>query len=125
MPAWDPNVVESKLITPGPMRVGSQLQQLRRQGKRVMTCGAQVIEHKPYSDHAVCASIMGLQATFAYNFQPEGSERTCLKVCAKFEGKGFTKLFEGLIGRMCEKVDNDMLDRIASAMHKDLVGLKV
>lgn len=121
MPAWDPNVVESKLITPAPMGVGSKLQQVRLQGKREMTCSADVIEHQPYSKHSVRTNIMGVQATFAYTFEPQ-NDGTRMSVHAELEGKGFAKLFEGFMGKACEKVDNDILDRIAAAMSKRQIG---
>lgn len=123
MPAWDPNVIESKLVTPGPMVVGSKLQQVRKQGKKEMNCSADVIEHQPYSKHCVRTNIMGINATFAYSFEPENAG-TQMSVRAELEGKGLAKLFEGFMGKMCEKVDNDIFDRIASAMSTSVRGEK-
>jgi len=115
MPDWDPHVRESRQVTPGPMRVGTKLAQVRVQGERVMNCEAEVTEHIAPAAHSVRSHIMGVEAVFAYRFakDPMGTRAT---VTATFKGKGLSWFVERVVGKMCEKVDDTMLERIAGAL---------
>jgi hypothetical protein len=46
-PRWDPNLLEMKQTSPGPVQVGTTAQVVRRQGRRIVDGKATVTEYQP------------------------------------------------------------------------------
>ncbi|MBI2848764.1 MAG: SRPBCC family protein [Chloroflexi bacterium] len=114
LPRWSPEVVKSEVMTGSKLEVGSKLRQTRRQGKRQVTSVVEVIAHEPPAVHAVRATIMGVEATFTFRFEPEG-EGTRAQFEATIAGRGIGKLLERPLAGAMEKSDDQLLVRLKNA----------
>ena len=121
IPAWSPEVVKSEVATEGPLKPGSKLRQIRKRGQKEMRTVVEVIAHEPPKTHAVKARILGVDSTFAFSFNQENGG-TRVQFEAKIIGRGFGKLFERPLARMMENADDKLLERLKSAIGKELTS---
>jgi carbon monoxide dehydrogenase subunit G len=115
LPRWSPEVVRSEVIGGGPIRAGAKLRQVRRQGGRQMTSEIDVAIHEPPTRHVVKTRIMGVDASFAFTFEPEGAGTRARFDC-EMGADGIARLWAGLLARMVEKTDDKRLANLKAAM---------
>jgi carbon monoxide dehydrogenase subunit G len=115
LPKWSPEVVRSEVVGGRPIEAGAKLRQVRRQGGRQMTNEVEVVAHNRPSRHAVKARIMGVDASFAFDFAPEGAG-TRVRFACEMDAHGVAKLWAGYIARMVEKTDDKRLANLKTAI---------
>lgn len=115
-PKWIEGVKATKLITPGPMGLGSRLKETRTLGRYTETFEIEVREFEPPKKYAAAAKAG--RAEFVYTFElSEAGGATDITMHAKARGEGFVaKMFLGIGFRMMEKHDGDQLERLKAAV---------
>lgn len=99
---WQSGIIESKIISDGPLAVGSQYKYVAQVlGKRLDTAG-EITEHQPPSRHGWKATSgpFPLEGVFTFE-EVDGGTRVTSTVEA--EGDGFFKLAEPLVIRMVRR----------------------
>jgi hypothetical protein len=96
-PKWQPAVIESKRITTGPLRVGTQFQEVATVMGRRVTTVCEITEYVPDRKLAWRATSTG-PFTYAttYTFTPAGN-RTRIDITGTFSLRGLWRLLEPLV----------------------------
>ncbi|HKP53881.1 MAG TPA: SRPBCC family protein [Chloroflexia bacterium] len=99
---WEPGVLESKQISPGPLAIGAELSDVRKvMGRRVETT-YEVTEYEPDRKFGLKSNSGPVRVRASYTFEPvDGSTRVTDR--AEFETTGLFKLAEPLFARSVEK----------------------
>lgn len=112
---WLGDVTKVEVLTPGPMRVGSQFRETRMMNGKEHSAVIEVTEHAPPNRHAASATMMGVTATYHYTFSPNG-EGTRIDMKAEVHGKGMAKLLVPMVLSTMKKHDGDQLVKLKAAM---------
>jgi uncharacterized protein YndB with AHSA1/START domain len=117
LPLWSPEVASSEVKGGGPMAVRSILVQKRKVGRRTTTNVVEVTIHDRPRTHAVRTRILGVEMQFTFKFWPEGRGTKVTFECV-CEGRGITKLWEGMVARMVERSDDERIEQLKGAMER-------
>ncbi|MFN0245207.1 MAG: SRPBCC family protein [Planctomycetota bacterium] len=124
VPLWLNGVVRIEPLDDGPMRAGWRFKETRRMGKREVSAVIEVRVHEgpgpgkcpPYR-HTAGASMMGVDAIFAFTFDALDARRTKAEAVGEVRPTNvFGRLFAGMVVRMMQKQDGDMLARMKRAV---------
>jgi len=118
LPAWSPQVIKSEVKGGGPIEKGSILIQTRKQGNRTMTSEVEVIRHDPPNCHAVVARMMGVTATFNFEFEDKDGA-TKLTMTGDVKGKGLGIFVAPLLKMMMEKGDDKVLENLKKVIERN------
>ena len=110
-PDWVPGVLRCELLNGTDVRPGTRFRETRKIGKREATAVIEVCEHEAPRVHAASAKALGVTCLYRFTFTPDG-DRTRVDLFAQATGKSFGKLFAGMMLKMMEKVDGEMLARM-------------
>jgi uncharacterized protein YndB with AHSA1/START domain len=101
---WQENLVETKVQTEGPTRVGSRMTQTRRVGKGTRTFTLEVTAVEPPSRFAFKGIDGPVRPQATLTFEPlEGGQRTRFSVEFDIEGHGLGMLLAPLVRRNVRK----------------------
>jgi uncharacterized protein YndB with AHSA1/START domain len=101
---WQENLVEAKVQTEGPTRVGSRMTQTRRVGKGTRTFTLEVTAHEPPSRFAFKGIDGPVRPQATITFEPlDGGQRTRVSVEFDIEGRGLGMLLAPLVRRNVRK----------------------
>ena len=95
---WDDDLVESKLVSEGPVGAGSVITDVRKFMGRDMDSELKVTAFEPGKTFAVKVTKGPVPFEFSYNFSPSGGG-TKVDIKAEGEPSGFFKLAGGLLAK--------------------------
>ncbi len=110
-----PGVIKTEMLTDGGLRPGARFKETRVMNGKERSAVIEVTEHKRPEIHACCAAMMGMRATYTFQFfvAPAG---TRVEMKAEVQGNFLWWLFLGMLCRMMEKGDGEYLNRLKAAM---------
>jgi uncharacterized membrane protein len=101
---WQENLVEAKVETEGPLRVGSRMTQTRRVGRGTRTFTLEVTAHEPPTRFAFNGIDGPVRPRGTVTFEPlDGGQRTRCSVEFDIEGHGLGILLAPLVRRNARK----------------------
>lgn len=98
VPKWQPAVIESRRVTPGPVRVGAEFTEVAKLlGRRVETvCTFTELEpNRTIAFHATSSGPFSYDTR--YTLEPAGSG-TRIQIAGRFRFKGLWRLLEPILG---------------------------
>jgi carbon monoxide dehydrogenase subunit G len=110
-----PSVTKAEMVTEGGMKPGAKISETRRMKGRENTAVIEITEHERPRLHTASAGMMGFRATYRFRFAPDG-QGTRVDMEALIEGNFLWWLFLGMMTRMMEKEDGEMLTLLKKAL---------
>ena len=96
-PKWQPAVLETTRVTPGPLRVGSQFREVAKMMGRRVTTVCEITELVPLERFAFSATSSGpFSYATTYAFEAKG-ESTRISIDGRFTLKGLWRFIEPLV----------------------------
>jgi hypothetical protein len=112
-----PNVTKAEMLTEGGMNAGAKFRETRRMKGKEHSAVIEITEYQRPDVYAARSAMMGLVATYRFRFTPEGPG-TRVDLEAEVKGNLLWKLFLGMMSRMLEKEDGEMLTRMKEALEQ-------
>jgi hypothetical protein len=115
-PRWEPEVVEIRPVTPGPVRLGSRAVMVRQEGRRRFETTYEVSAFDP--DRAVAFHHLDGPMGFdlAFELAPAGHSGTTLTVDVRMSPRGLLKLATPLLAlelpRRTDRISRQMIDLV-------------
>jgi len=100
-PKWQESLVESRMTSPGPMGVGTQLTDVRKFMGRDIDSKLEVTAFEPNKTFAQKVISGPLKFEVLQTFEPSGNG-TLIKLVAQGEPGGFFKLAEGMVQKQLQ-----------------------
>ena len=117
-PTWASGVLESEVVSGGPMRVGATTREVSKfLGKR-MESTAEVVEYEPNAKLGVKSTSGPVQYSIRYTYESDNGG-TKFTVGGEADTGGFFKLAEGIIMRMLSKEMEDRLDKLKEVLEAE------
>ena len=113
---WIPGVSDSKLLTPGPLAVGSRYSQTRTVDGRTETNEFEITEYEPERKWSAVARPRGCVLTYQYIFEGDGPQ-TVVNLKITLEPVGFLgKVFLPMGLKTARSCDSSQLSGLKSAI---------
>jgi uncharacterized membrane protein len=107
---WQENIVNAKVDTDGPTKVGTQVTERRRMGKREQTIKYEITEHSPPRTFAFHGTEGPVRVVGKGTVEPVGDSASRVTIELDFEGHGIGKLLVPIARKQASKqVPKDQL----------------
>ena len=122
---WQAATVRNTQLTPGPLRVGTQMRHTGKWLGRNYESTAEVIEYEPNRKWGYRSVAGPYDLVMHYHFEPiENGTRLTMDVQGDAKGFfGFFKFVEPLVGRAAEKTLNDDLARLKTVLESEITPI--
>lgn len=116
-PLFLPGITKTEWLTDGGSKPGAKFRETRIMGGKERSAVIEIVEHQRPSVYAASSAMMGMSATYRFQFAGEGAA-TRVEMDADVQGNFLWWLFLGMMCRMMEREDGEYLDRLKDAMEK-------
>jgi uncharacterized protein YndB with AHSA1/START domain len=114
LPTWQSDLIEIEQLTAGPLRVGTQVREVRRQGPRQAENRAEVQVFEP-NKRFTLKTTTEPQVTVSYSFEPH-QDGTRLTYEFVMVTSGFMRLLEPLISGAIKKQSGQDLEKLKQVL---------
>lgn len=110
-----PNVTAVELLTEGGLRPGAKFRETRVMRGKEQSAVIEVLEHQRPHVHAARSAMLGMNAAYWFRFTPDGTG-TRVDLEAVVKGNLLWWPFLGMISKVMEKEDGELLERVKAAI---------
>jgi uncharacterized protein YndB with AHSA1/START domain len=103
MPEWQSMVLEARKTTPGPMAVGTRIDDVRKFLGRRLESTVEVTAFEPNKSYDLTVVSGPIPVTMKQRLESPTPGTTCITVNGEGQPGGFFKLAEPLVGRQAER----------------------